>query len=69
MGIQVRLDWSTQTLDHLLRFRCCCEDCSLVGVESRTNDSMRSRVVRSRLEWTLTSELSRERRLVREQVS
>ena len=41
----------------------------MVGVESKANDMMRSRVVRSRLQWSLTSDLSKERRLVREQVA
>ena len=65
------------------RFQCECEDCGLVGAESRTNDVMRARIVRCRQEWSTTQvsegqkngvndshtqSLATERRLVGEQV-
>ena len=38
----------------IFRFQCECEDCGLVGAESRANDVMRARIVRCRQEWSTT---------------
>jgi len=70
MGTQVAL---LNTLAYITkssncRFQCECEDCGLVGAESRTNDMMRARIVRCRQEWSTTQSLATERRLVGEQV-
>ena len=51
------------------RFLCQCEDCSLQGQEGEANDRARQRIVKLRLDWSLTSDLGRERRLIAEQVS
>ena len=51
------------------RFRCQCEDCSLTGTESRSNDMMRSKIVDSRMDWTLTSDPVIERQLVLKQIN
>ena len=51
------------------RFRCKCEDCSLSGSESHCNDMMRSKIVQSRLDWTLTSDPVSERQLVLKQIN
>ena len=51
------------------RFSCQCEDCRLEGGERRDNDRARARLVQLRRDWSLTSSLARERRIIREQVS
>ena len=51
------------------RFRCRCEDCSVTGTESRSNDMMRSKIVDSRMDWTLTSDPIVERQLVLKQIN
>ena len=50
------------------RFHCNCEDCSLSSSASRTNDQMRQRVVKLRIDWTLTQDYGKERRIVDEQI-
>ena len=50
------------------RFSCQCEDCSLTGYRSKSNDSMRKRLVKLRKDWTLTQDFRQERRIVDEQI-
>lgn len=50
------------------RFLCQCQDCDLEGGERRENDRARARIVELRRDWSLTSSLARERRIIREQV-
>ena len=50
------------------RFSCQCEDCSLTGNMSRTNDHMRKRLVKLRKDWTITQDFRLERQIVDEQI-
>jgi hypothetical protein len=50
------------------RFSCQCEDCSLTGIMSRTNDHMRKKLVKLRKDWTITLDFKQERQIVDEQI-
>ena len=62
----VSKDERKRYLQWAYRFSCKCEDCSLMGINSRTNDCMRRRVVKLQRDWTLTHDTRHERRIVDE---
>ena len=50
------------------RFSCQCEDCSLTGNMSRTNDHKRKRLVKLTKDWTMVQDFRQERQIVDEQI-
>ena len=50
------------------RFICHCEDCRLEGGNKEANDRARQRIVLLRLDWSLATDLAKERRIIAEQI-